>query len=121
MGASKAGQVTLSALYKRKEPLARESVRSQEITKVIAEMIVADMHALSLVEAKGFKNYMSVMEPRYCTPSTKHMLEKHIRPMYHSTVQDVENDIAKADCHAVTTDAWQSAGTQFCDIHMPFC
>ena len=81
VGAAKARQVTLSAFYKPKEPLARESVRSQEITKAIAEMIVVDMHALSLVEAKGFKHFMSVMEPRYHTPGRKHMLEKQIRPI----------------------------------------
>ena len=69
-------------------------------------MLVIDMHPLNMVEGKGFKNLISVVEPHYSVPTRKFILKKHIRGMYHSTVEQIKEEISSGVHHAVTTDGW---------------
>lgn len=105
-------QASLVAMFKSREALCNKSSRAQAITRGIAEFLILDMKPLSLVEGKGFKNLMNVLEPRYTVPSRKHVLEKHILPLYHKAVEDVKCEISKGVRHAITTDGWQSLSTK---------
>ncbi|KAL0184384.1 hypothetical protein M9458_020080, partial [Cirrhinus mrigala] len=55
-------QQLLTAAFK--QPFAPESERAKAITKSFGMFIAADMRPYSVVENKGFKNLLKVLEPR---------------------------------------------------------
>lgn len=75
-----AQQQLLTAAFK--QPFAAESDRAKAITKSIGMFIAADMRPYSVVENKGFKNMVKVLEPRYEIPSRTHFSMKIVPDLY---------------------------------------
>jgi hypothetical protein len=65
-------------MFEQKHPLARDSGRSLALSKAIAEFVIPDLKPFSTVEGEGFRNLMSVAEPRYTVLSRNHMVDKFI-------------------------------------------
>eukprot|EP00064_Thunnus_orientalis_P002859 superscaffoldBa00000222_g2867 len=65
-----------------KQPFAAESDRAKAITKSIGVFIAADMMPYSIVENKGFKSMVKVLEPRYEIPLRTHRTMKIMPDLY---------------------------------------
>ena len=103
---------TITQLFNKQQPMARDSSKALAISKAIAEFVILDLKPFSTVDGTGFKNLLHVAEPRYTVLSRNHMVDKFIIPMYHATVEEVKSKISKAVRHAYTTDGWQSIRTE---------
>ena len=60
------GQLRLSEVFKVK--YSHGSVKAQSITKAIGAFIAKDMRPYSIIENPGFRNMISVLDPRYTIP-----------------------------------------------------
>ena len=105
LAAGKHKQATVTSMFAKQEPLAKTSQRSEALTKALAEMVVLDRKPLTIVEDRGFQNFVKVAEPRYALPSRHFLMNKYIRPMYHDTVASVKEELTKAVRHSVTLTA----------------
>ena len=90
------------------KPYATDSSRYIAITNAVACMIVTDFQPFSIVEDKGFKFVLNVMDPRYKVPSHKYFSEKVIPSMYEELRGKVKVCIDSAMFLALTTDCWTS-------------
>lgn len=65
-----------------------------------------DQRPVNIIEGKGFRKLMNVIEPRYKVISRNTCLENFIVPLYHKTVAAVKSELDSAVNHSFTTDAW---------------
>jgi hypothetical protein len=83
--------------------------RSEEITKAIAEFVAADLRPIALIDGKGFKKLMNLLEPDYKVPSRPHITST-CRKMYNNLKEQLLGDL-KYKYVSLTTDSWTSRMT----------
>lgn len=81
------------------------------ITEAIGVFIAADMRPYSVVQNKGFKHLMNVLEPRYDIPSCAHFSENVVPSMYEQQKSKVMAELSQDSSVALTTDGWISRAT----------
>ncbi|XP_014680050.1 PREDICTED: zinc finger BED domain-containing protein 4-like [Priapulus caudatus] len=109
---AKLHQPSVASFLETRKPYPMGGRRVREINQALAEFVASDMRPLSVVEGAGFKNLLHTLDSRYEPISRNTLLEKYIVPMYQVTTQVVKEDIAKAEAHSFTTDAWSSSAMQ---------
>lgn len=95
-----------------KQHLAADSDRAKTITKAVGMFIAADMRPYSVVENRGFKNMMNVLEPRYKLPSRYHFTSQVVPDLYEQERKKIVGELSKASSVALTTDGWTSRATE---------
>lgn len=73
--------------------------------------IAADMRPYSVVQNKGFKHLMNVLEPRYDIPLCTHFSENVVPSMYEQQKSKVMAELSQDSSVALTTDGWISRAT----------
>ena len=105
-----AQQLLLPDAFKQCFPASSD--RAKAITKSIGVFIAADMRPYSVVENKGFKNMIKVLEPRYEIPSRTHFTTKIVPALYEEQKKIIVDELSKASSVALTTDGWTSRATE---------
>ena len=95
-----------------KQCFPASSDRAKAITKSIGVFIAADKRPYSVVENKGFKNMIKVLEPRYEIPSRTHFTTKIVPALYEEQKKIIVDELSKASSVALTTDGWTSRATE---------
>ena len=70
------------------------------------------MKPFSLVEDVGFGHLMKTIDPRYIVPSRTYFSTTVIPDIYETTRKGIEEDLAKTQSLALTTDSWTSRATE---------
>ncbi|XP_059902138.1 E3 SUMO-protein ligase ZBED1-like [Gadus macrocephalus] len=104
-----AQQPLITAAFK--QPLPPQSDRAKAITNAIGLFIGADMRPYSVVQNKGYKHMLNVLEPRYDIPSRTHFSDNIVPGLYEQEKKKVVDELAVAPSVALTTDGWTSRGT----------
>ncbi|KAK0141840.1 Zinc finger BED domain-containing protein 1 [Merluccius polli] len=105
-----AQQLLLPDAFKQCFPAGSD--RAIAITKSIGVFIAADMRPYSVVENKGFKKMIKVLEPRYEIPSRTHFTTKIVSELYEEQKNIIVDELSKASSVALTTDGWTSRATE---------
>jgi hypothetical protein len=95
-----------------KSKLNINSPRALAISKAIGQFIVVDMRPYSMVESVGFKQLISILEPRYEMPSRPYLSDKIVPDLYQKTRESVIHELKQAQYVSVTTDGWTSSATE---------
>lgn len=77
------------------EPLDPNSARAKDLTNAIAQMIIWDLEPYSLVDHRGFRSLLSVVEPRYVVPSRTMFSREIIPNLYKKEVERVKQIILR--------------------------
>lgn len=92
-------QPNIEIAFSKQALLDPKSLRSKRITKAIAHMIACDLQPYSIVEDRGFKNLITILEPRYQLPSRTTFSRILIPKIYQeerARITDIiEHDMAK--------------------------
>lgn len=110
-----AGQLTQMHLHNYSSPNSKfplTSQKSRNITVAIAGFLACDMRPFLTVENIGFKNLVSILEPKFEMPSRTHIAQKVMPELYTKVKKRILTDSNNADFIAVTTDGWASRATQ---------
>lgn len=78
----------------------------------IAGFLACDMRPFSIIENIGFKNLVSILEPKFEMPSRAHIAQNVMPTLYTKVKKRILTDSNKADFIAVTTDGWTSKAAQ---------
>ncbi|XP_059208582.1 E3 SUMO-protein ligase ZBED1-like [Centropristis striata] len=81
------------------------------LTESILNMLITDMRPLSMVEDKGFRNMISMFNPKYNLPSRTHftnLMEKK----YEKIKEKLKISVKEAESVALTADIWTSVATE---------
>lgn len=101
-------QPTLQAFIAKTAPLKSNEPRAKSITHHIGRMMCLDNRPFSLVEDRGFTEFVKFLEPRYVLPSRKHFSNTVIPQMYQECRDNVNKKLDEAEYISLTTDMWTS-------------
>ena len=93
-----------------KKKFSAGSKRSLNITDGLVEFISKDMMPISIVEGKGFINFLKILEPQYSLPSRK-TITKRLEDKYDQIRASVQMKLDSMPAAALTLDYWTSRAT----------
>ena len=75
-------------------------------------MIVTDLQPASIVEDKGFQDFLKVIDPKYIPPSRRTIMRDHLPNLYDLKKRELHERMTKSEYCSLTTDLWTSRATQ---------
>ncbi|XP_073488938.1 E3 SUMO-protein ligase ZBED1-like [Aquarana catesbeiana] len=103
-------QRTMTEFVQQNRPCTPQ--QSAIITDSVVKMLVTDMRPLSMVEDRGFRSMISVLNPGYTLPSRTHFT-KLVERKYQEAFQNVKDAISANESRiAITADIWTSIATE---------
>lgn len=75
-------------------------------------MIVLDMQPASIVNDKGFQDFLKVMDSKYIPPSRRTIMRNLLPDMYEHCKQSLMEALEQVEYCALTTDLWTSRATE---------
>lgn len=110
--AKKPKQVTLVASLERLQLYKRESSHCKKIDEALVRMLAVDLQPPSIVEDRGFLNFIRAVDPRYQPPSRRTIMRNILPDHYKRIKQELKVELAEVEYCALTTDLWSSRTTQ---------
>lgn len=74
-------------------------------------MIAEDLQPLSVVENRGFRKLVNLLDPQYVLPSRRTIGRKLIPELFESTKSIFSSHLSEAKNVSITTDIWTSMNT----------
>ena len=65
----------------------------------------------SIVEDKGFQDFLKVIDPKYIPPSHRTIMRDHLPILYQSAMEELQHQLSKIEYCSVTTDILTSRAT----------
>lgn len=90
------------------------SSRQKILDDALVDMVAKDYRPISLVEDEGFKNFVSLLDPKYVIP-TRRKLRALIEAKYEQERVKAIEEISRATHVSLTTDLWTSLS---CESYM---
>ncbi|XP_038124278.1 E3 SUMO-protein ligase ZBED1-like isoform X2 [Cyprinodon tularosa] len=81
--------------------------RKQAIDEAVMNMIITDCQPLSLVEDKGFRELVQLLEPSYVLPCRK-AIKTMISQRYEEKKEQIKKELKSAAAVSLTADMWTS-------------
>ena len=82
----------------------------QDCTEKLARMTSLDLQPISIVEGKGFKDFVGCLQPSYNMPD-QHVLQNNVKPELYKTMKsDIQQKLNVIESFAITLDHWTSTG-----------
>uniref|UniRef100_A0A1X7TDA6 HAT C-terminal dimerisation domain-containing protein n=1 Tax=Amphimedon queenslandica TaxID=400682 RepID=A0A1X7TDA6_AMPQE len=75
-------------------------------------MIITDLQPVSIVEDKGFVNFMRLLDFKYTAPSCRTLMRNHLPQLYALKQELLLQELKSIDHCCLTTDMWTSRATQ---------
>ena len=92
----------------QKSKFTASSPAQTSITNAIVQMLITDIRPLHMVESEGFKNLISLLEPRYTMVSRKDIQNKLLPQLFNTTTDKIKSLLISATTSNVTLDIWSS-------------
>ena len=104
-------QPKITAVIKGEEKYSNSSKRKRDIDEAIVQFVALDMRPLRVVDGRGFKNLLYILDPRYPGICRKR-LSRDLLPIYfQECVKWMKAELKSVDHVALTTDMWSSMVT----------
>ncbi|XP_076670787.1 LOW QUALITY PROTEIN: E3 SUMO-protein ligase ZBED1 [Andrena cerasifolii] len=105
-------QVHLRQLTLRTISNDLSQTKIMKLNNLVVAMICKDLQTLSIVEDKGFIEFVKELEPRYQLP-TRRTLGRSILPqVYADTKNKILQNLQETTYVSITTDIWSNLNTQ---------
>ncbi|CAH1107911.1 unnamed protein product [Psylliodes chrysocephalus] len=82
-----------------------------KIDRCLVELITRDYQPISIVEDKGFRNFVNTLNPSYQIPTRKTVSNTLLPEIYEKRVNKVQSIVKNAKSVTLTTDCWTSVNT----------
>ncbi|XP_026284719.2 zinc finger BED domain-containing protein 4-like [Frankliniella occidentalis] len=106
------GQPSITDAFKKVTTFPRDNKQAKKITRKILEMIALDYQPISIVEDKGFRALINLLEPRYVLPSRKWLSGKGLPDLYQEIrgkiQEEIDGDLSAITSLSFTVDGWSS-------------
>ena len=90
------------------EKYGKNHPKQQLITEGILKMVVKDLRPSSIVQYKGFKDLLEVLNPCYTVVSRQHLQYSLIPKQVHEATTKIKLSLQNARFCSVTLDIWSS-------------
>ena len=99
----------IDSIFPPANQMSSDNPRASMITNAIGRMIALDYQPYMLVENRGFKELLQILEPRYHIPASTTFSRKVIPDMYNKVLKSVKGTLERdllgsqaqteIDCH----------------------
>ncbi|EFN72128.1 Putative AC9 transposase, partial [Camponotus floridanus] len=90
----------------------KNSQRKKDLNRKLAIMIAKDFQLLSIVEDKGFIDFIKALNPRYAIPSRKIMTNSILPECCEIAKQNLKDLLEKVHSVSLTIDGWTSTANE---------
>ena len=87
------------------------SARKKKLDNLLLGLVTKDMQPFTIVEDKGFREFVQGLDPRYQLPSRKYISSSLLPSKYEETKSKLVHLLKQVDDIAITTDSWTSKQT----------
>uniref|UniRef100_H3A5U7 HAT C-terminal dimerisation domain-containing protein n=1 Tax=Latimeria chalumnae TaxID=7897 RepID=H3A5U7_LATCH len=85
--------------------------RAKALNSSIVNIILKDLHPISIVEGKGFREFVELVEPGYQLPS-RTFFTQMVEKKYLVTMQHIKAELKTSEKIALISDTWTSLATE---------
>lgn len=103
---------SVASYFKRAVEYDKTSKRKQDIDCALAKMVAEDYQPLNVVENKGFKHLVRVLDPRYVMPSAKTLKNVFVKNRYDLAEQKLKAILSDVRHVSITCDGWTSMANE---------
>ena len=105
---SSSNRQSITSAFQAQIPIPRSSPRWNKLTDAVCYFIAKDMQPIDTVNDTGFRNMISVFEPRYTPPDRKTIATHYLPQKFDTEKKRIMELVASARYFAITTDLWTS-------------
>ena len=87
------------------------SLCRQNIDTALVKMIATDMQPPSIVENKGFQDFLKVIDNKYIPPSCRTIMRDRLPSLYSAKKKELKELLALTEYCFLTSDLWTSRST----------
>lgn len=102
----------INTFFKISETYGPETYRKKNLDRALMSMIAIDVQPFSIVEDKGFQNFVKCLDPRYVLPSRTTLQNKMMVELYNNIKLKLQLILNKIEFCAITTDCWTSRANE---------
>jgi hypothetical protein len=84
------------------------AIQRKEIDDALMLLFIKDFQPFSVVEDKGFRKFVSTLNPAYQLPSRKHISNTMLTAKYQKCENDVKERFNEVNAACLTVDGWTS-------------
>ena len=99
-------QLTLEATVDKTQKYSSTCPRQKRLDNALVKMVSTDMQPSAIVEDKGFKKFVSLLDPKYQPPSRRNLMRRI------PVKEIVKNKLNASSTVCLTTDIWTSRASQ---------
>jgi len=86
--------------------------RTKKNNLMLMKMVVRDMQPFSIVEDRGFREYVAHLDPSCQLPSRRTLTRELLPRLYDDVKEDVQTVLSGVETVSLTTDSWTSRSTE---------
>ena len=105
-------QPSLAETLERKVKYKHGSSRRTLLDRDLLLLIVQDLQPFSIVEDKGFRQFVNDLDPKYQMPSRQEIARTLLPALHEETKSQLSRELCEANAIALTTDLWSSRHMQ---------
>ena len=105
-------QPSLAETLERKVKYKHGSPRKTLLDRDLLLLFVQDLQPFSIVEDKGFRQFINDLDPKYQLPSRQEIARTLLPALYEETKSQLSRELCEASVIALTTDLWSSRHMQ---------
>ena len=76
------------------------------------KMLATDLQPSSIVDDKGFRASLKVIDPKYAPPNCHCIMRDHLLKIYESVSSELRKELDEINFCSITTDCWTSWATE---------
>jgi len=91
--------------------ITEDSLHRKVIDKALVKMLVIDLQPGSIVEDRGFQEFIKVIDPKYIPPSRRTIMRDYLPGLYKNAAEELHSQLMRVEHCSITTDLWTSQAT----------
>nr|XP_031837901.1 zinc finger BED domain-containing protein 1 [Nomia melanderi] len=113
----------LSASCNGAQRYPADSKRAAEITNALLLMIAEDVYPFSIVNDRGFVNFVRTLDENYQLPDKNSLATKYLPALYESKCKEIAEKLSEAEYVHLSVDSWSEGNRKmsFVAITAHYC
>jgi len=91
--------------------ITEDSLHRKAIDRALVKMIAIDLQPGSIVEDRGFQEFLKVIDPKYIPPSRRTIMRDYLPGLYENATEELHRQLMRVEHCSITTDLWTSQAT----------
>ena len=91
--------------------ITEDSLHRKVIDKALVKMLVINLQPGSIVEDRGFQEFIKVVDPKNIPPSRHTIMRDYLPGLYKNAAEELHSQLMRVEHCSIATDLWTSQAT----------